>query len=112
MLDATQASNSGRVISFDDAQVVPGIVNGTYFLIVSGQAPCMNMQVALVPRIYVRCPEFWEIEVVGTLPGGFCLTAIRPYSVTIPLTGIIGSIGVEVVGANRSEQFKVPGGCS
>lgn len=112
LLASTQQASSGRIIAFDDAQVVPGIVNGTYFLIVSGQAPCLNMAVSLMPLIYVSCPEYWEIEVVGTLPSGFCLTAVRPYVATIPLTGITGSEGIEVVGSNGRKRFDVSGGCS
>ena len=112
LLDSTAAATSGRVIAFNDAQVSPGIVNDTWFLTVSGEAPCLNMTVSLVPRIYVKCPEYWAIEVVGTLPGGFCLTAMRPYLQFIPLTGIIGSKGIEVVGANGSKTFDLTGGCT
>lgn len=112
LLDTTRQSSGGRVIAFEDAQVVPGIVNGTYFLIVSGQAPCLNMEVALMPLIYVRCPDYWEIEVVGTLPSGFCLPTVRPYTATISLTGITGSKGVEVVGSTDRQKFDVEGGCS
>ncbi len=112
LLDTTQQASSGRIISFDDAQVVPGILNGTFFLSVSGQAPCLNMTVSLMPLIYVRCPEYWEIEVVGALPSGFCLEAVRPYVVTIALTGITGSKGIEVLGSNDRRRFDVSGGCS
>lgn len=112
LLDSTKPASGGRVIAFEDAQVVPGIVKDTFFLSVSGQAPCLNMMVSLVPLVYVRCPEFWEIEVVGTLPSGFCLTAVRPYVVTIPLMGITGSQGIEVVGSNDRRRFEVLGGCS
>ena len=111
LLDATRAATSSRVISFDKAEVRPGIVSGTYFLIVSGEAPCFNMVVTLTPLIYITCPEYWEIEVVGTLPGGVCLTAMRPYTVTIPLAGITGSKGIEVVGFNKQVKFEVSGGC-
>ena len=110
-LEKLQAANSVRKIGFDDAAVVPGIVPGTYFLVVRGEAPCLNMEVNLSPLIYINCPDYWGIEVVGSLPGGFCLDAIKPYVVTIPLAGIIGSRGIEVIGANRSERFDVAGGC-
>jgi len=32
------------------------------------------MGVSLVPLIYVKQPEYWGIEVIGTLPGGICLS--------------------------------------
>ena len=111
LLDTSSAAASSRVIAFDKAAVVPGIVPETFFLIVTGEAPCSNMEVALLPLIYIDCPEYWGIEVVGTLPGGFCLDAIKRFDLAIPLTGITGSKGIEVIGANRREQFDVSGGC-
>ena len=105
------AAQSCRLINFDKAEVRPGFVSGTWILIVSGVAPCANMEVSLMPLIYVRCPEYWGIEVVGCLPQGFCLTALKPYTVSIQLTGITGSQGIEVIGANKTEKFEVKGGC-
>jgi hypothetical protein len=112
ILDETIDATSGRVVAYEKADVIPGFVSGTFLLVVSGQVGCWNMEVALTPVIYIRCPDYWEIEVVGTMPGGFCLEAIKPYVVTIPLSGITGSKGIEVVGANKREQFQVSGGCS
>ncbi|WP_084718285.1 hypothetical protein [Sphingomonas sanxanigenens] len=112
LLSATKPSESSRVIDYENAEIVAGFVNDTFFLVVSGHAPCLNMDVTLSPLIYVTCPDYWGIEVVGTLKGGFCLTAIRPYTVSIPLAGITGSKGVELIGRSKSEQFDVTGGCS
>lgn len=102
-------SASVRLISFARAQVVGGFVSGTYFLIVSGTKPCLNMTVELSPLVYIRRPEYWGIEVVGSLPG-FCLTATAPYTVSIPLDGIIGTKGIEVIGANKKQKIAVPKG--
>lgn len=110
-LSKQPAAQSSRLINFDKAEVRPGFVPNTWILIVSGEAPCLNMDVSLVPLIYIRCPEYWGIEVVGTLPQGFCLTAVKPYTVSLPLTGVTGSKGIEVIGANKSEKFEVSGGC-
>lgn len=104
-------AQSCRLLDFEEARVDPGIVANTFFLTVRGIKPCLNMVVTLNPRIYVRCPTYWEIEVVGCLPNGICLHALGQYEVTISLTGITGSVGVEVVGATRSQQFEVTGGC-
>lgn len=111
LLDELQSSSISKLIAFDQADVVPGIVNDTFFLCVSGQVGCFNMEVRLIPRIYVRCPEYWEIEVTGTLNGGICLEAIKPYSVAVPLAGITGSKGIEVIGHGKTERFEVTGGC-
>lgn len=111
-VESLPSASSVKLISFESAVVRPGFVNDTYILIVRGEAPCLNMKVQLVPRIYIDCPDYWGIEVVGTLPGGICLTAMKPYVLTFALTGVTGSSGIEVIGANKKEKFEVPGGCS
>lgn len=101
------AAESVRKIDFEDAQVNGGFVNGTYFLTVSGEKPYLNMEVRLSPVIYVKRPEYWQIEVLGILPG-FGLPAFGRYSETIPLDGIIGTKGIEVVGATVSRRIEIP----
>ena len=101
------AAESVRLIEFDDARVVPGFVTGTWILIVSGTKPYVNMTVELSPRIYIRRPEYWGIEVVGSLPG-FGLPMTAPYSVALPLEGITGTKGVEVIGSKKSQRLRVP----
>ncbi|MEV0614525.1 hypothetical protein AB0I81_14450 [Nonomuraea sp. NPDC050404] len=96
-----------RLIDFEEAKVVRGIVPNTFILVVSGTKPYLNMEVSLVPLTYVKQPEFWGIEVVGTLKG-FGLPATAPYTVTLPLDGVIGTEGIEVIGANKSKTIKVP----
>lgn len=106
-----QASTSTKLIAYENAEVRPGFVNDTWFLHVSGEAPCLNMQVQLVPMIYITCPDHWGIEVTGTL-NGFCLDAMKPFDITIPLQHITGSQGIEVIGANRRQKFDITGGCN
>src|SRR5437762_2403326 len=101
------AASSVRLINFTRARVVPGIVKGTFILIVSGTKPYLNMTVSLSPLIYIRRPEYWGIEVVGSLHG-IGLPATAPYTVFIPLDGITGTKGIEVIGANKKQQIKVP----
>jgi hypothetical protein len=110
-LAANPAAQSCRLIDFKKAEVHPGIIPQTWFLVVSGTTPCINMKVSLIPRVYFRCPDYWGIEVVGCLPHGICLPAIGKYQVTIPLASITGSKGIEVFGASGSKKFKVSGGC-
>jgi hypothetical protein len=101
------AATSCRRIDFTKAEIRPGVVNNTYFLVVTGTKPYVAVQVTLVPRIYVTRPEYWQIEVVGCLPG-ISLPRLAPYSVTIPLDGITGTKGVEVVGATKSKKMTHP----
>ena len=101
------APQSCRLIDFDKAEVRPGFVDGTFFLIVNGNAPCFNMRVQLMPLIYIQRPEYWEIEVVGCQAGPVCLPAVKPYTETLPLDGILGTKGIEVVGASRRVKIEV-----
>ena len=110
-LASNPAPQSCRLIDFEKVDVRPGIIPNTFFLTVAGTKPCTNMRVELIPLVYVRCPEYWGIEVVGCLPNGICLTATEPYNVTIPLAGITGSRGIEVIGANKRQRCDVSHGC-
>lgn len=107
--EALPQPSSSRLINFDPerTEVRPGIVSGTYILIVRGDTPYLNMKVNLVPLVYVTQPEYWGIEVIGTLEG-FGLPALEPYTVTLPLNATIGTKGIEVIGANVSEKIQVP----
>ena len=99
---------SCRRIEFTTAEVVPGIINDTYFLVVSGTKSYLNMKVDLVPLWYVKQPEYWGIEVIGCL-SGFGLPVLTPYTVHIPLDGIRGTKGIEVIGATSSQKIDIGG---
>ncbi len=107
-LRTAKPPKSCRLVDFETAEVRPGFVPNTFFLIVSGTVPCANMRVELVPLVYIQRPDYWEIEVVGCLPGPICLPQVRKYTETIPLDGILGKAGIEVVGATRTERIRVP----
>ncbi|MEH2083406.1 MAG: hypothetical protein V7K89_26540 [Nostoc sp.] len=95
---------SSRLIDFEEAEIRPGIVSDTYILVVRGTKPYLNLEVNLVPLVYVQQPEYWGVEVVGTLPG-IGLPATTSYTVSLPIDGIRGKQGVEVIGANGSKQL-------
>lgn len=103
---AAPVSQSVRRIDFRSARVVK-TKPGHYKLIVAGVKPCSNMQVHLSPLIYIQQPIYWGIEVVGVL-AGICITAVKPYSVSISLDGILGKKGIEVIGATRKKKINVP----
>jgi hypothetical protein len=94
-------------MDFTHCEVRPGFLPDTYVLIVSGQKPYVNMHIDLVPLIYIRQPEYWEIEVVGCLRG-IGLPVLTPYTVSLPLDGVRGVQGIEVVGATRRKRVHVP----
>ena len=87
--------SSCRLIEFEKADVVPGFVPKTFFLIVAGTKPWATMKVELHPLIYIRQPEYWGIEVVGCQAGiGLPMTA--PYHVALDITHLLGTKGIEV----------------
>jgi hypothetical protein len=104
---ALPKAESCRLIDFTKCEVRPGFLPDTYVLIVAGLKPYVNMHVDLVPLIYIRQPEYWEIEVVGCLRG-IGLPVLTPYTVSLPLDGVRGVQGIEVVGANRRKRVHVP----
>lgn len=96
---------SCRLIDFEEAEVIffPGLPP-QHTLVVRGQKPYLNMKVLLVPRPHIGL-DYAPIEVVGcngTLP------AFGPYEETLDLAGLLGSKGIEVIGANRSQKIDVP----
>jgi hypothetical protein len=105
--EARPPTRACRLLDFDKVEVRPGFVPRTFILIVSGTKPYANMSVDLRPLTYVRQPEYWGIEVVGCLPG-FGLPVVAPYTASLPLDGVTGRRGIEVIGATRSEKLDVP----
>jgi len=105
------APQSSRLIDFERVKIItlesfpPQLV-----LVVAGTKPYLNMEVTLQPLVYIRQPEYWGIEVVGTLPGGIGLPATAPYQVSLALGGNIGTAGIEVIGATRSERRDIDDG--
>jgi hypothetical protein len=99
---------SSRLIDFDRAEIVTlDSFPPRHVLKVTGVKPFLNMEVDLVPLVYIRQPEYWGIEVVGRLRG-IGLPALAPYTVSMPLDGFIGTQGIEVIGATRSQKIGVP----
>ncbi len=102
-------ASSSRLIDFERVEIVTlESFPPQYVLVVRGTKPYLNMRVELAPLVYIRQPEYWGIEVVGRLRGGIGLPALAPYTVSIPLSGTMGTEGIEVIGATRSEKIEVP----
>jgi len=80
---------------------------GHSLLIVRGVAPSVSTRVFLSHRVYKRRPDWWGIEVVGALPGGVCLKDDRFYEACIPVAGLIGAMGIEVVGATGRMKIEI-----
>jgi hypothetical protein len=99
---------SARLIDFDHAEII--ILESfppQYVLVVSGSMPYWNMKVILSPLTYIRRPEYWGIEVIGSVGGIGLPSPGAPYSVSLPITGFIGTCGIEVIGASRSQRYDI-----
>ena len=105
--EALPHSSTCRLIDFDKADVVPGFVSKTFFLIVAGTKPWLTMKVELYPLVYIRQPEYWGIEVVACQEG-IGLPQTAPYHVALDITHLLGTKGIEVIGASNKKQFNVP----
>lgn len=102
-----------RLIDFDRADVItPMIYPPQPRLVVSGTLPHPEMEVTLVPLVYVSAPPYWGVQVVGSLSAeeaeGPMLTIALPFSVELDLESCTGTVGVDVIGASRTEQIGVP----
>jgi hypothetical protein len=101
-----------RLIDFQQTNVVtPMIFPPQPRLVVSGVL-AFQMDVTLVPLMYVSQPTYWGIQVVGSTGDpephvSQPITSI-PYTVEIDLAGITGTEGVEVIGATMTERLAVP----
>jgi hypothetical protein len=102
-------SSTCRLITFDKAHAQPGIVNGTWFLYVSGEKLWSNMLVELIPAIYVTTPDYWLVEVVGCV-SGIGLPIMTPYHVTstqLTRGNGIGNKGIEILGATHKQIIDI-----
>jgi hypothetical protein len=88
------------------AEIHPGFLPNSFILIVSGKKPYLNMTVRLSPLTYIRQPEYWEIQVIGSVPG-IGLPTIGSYTESLPLDGVRGTKGVIVKWADDSEKFDI-----
>jgi hypothetical protein len=104
---------TGRLINFERADAITTMMYPPHpVLVVSGQTPVPGMDVALVPVMYVSQPEYWAIQVVGSVSDAprpmQPIAGGSPYRVELALTGVTGTKGVDVVGADQTERIDVP----
>lgn len=96
-------------LDFRKAVVVPGEAPGSLVLTVSGTKPRdaqRGAAVKLNPLAYEVRPEFWKIEVLWDTAEAN-VPFVTPFTVSIPLDGICGSRGVEVVGQTRTQKISI-----
>ncbi len=94
-------------VDFDKAELQPGSVPGSLVLAVSGNTSSSSSRgcpVKLVPATYVAQPDYWRIEVLWDRADAI-FQSICPFSVSIPLDGIRGRLGIELIGKTISQRL-------
>jgi heat shock protein HslJ len=99
-----------QTIDFDKATVTQRPSTATvprYLLTVTGTKPSETQTVTLEPVTYVQQPDYWLIVVKACNTTHTLLPGPAPYTATLDLWGIVGTQGIQVAGATRSERIEV-----
>ncbi|QJB69152.1 hypothetical protein [Parasphingorhabdus halotolerans] len=113
----TEKAGRANAVAFDHAELRAGPTFGHgLYLVVSGPAPKNCGQVILVPSLEQHNPEYRRIEIVAeqrapAADHGLALAA-DSYEKSIPLSGLAGTKGIELIGANGTQKFSLTGGAS
>lgn len=107
LFSSLPAPQSCRLMDFESAEVLAETPLGYPALFVHGEKPYEAMTVTLQPLFYVRQPEYWGIEIVGCLPSGAFPDVTGSYVVILPLVGVTGTRGIEIIGATGSKRIDV-----
>jgi hypothetical protein len=105
---------NGRIIDFEQAELRRVPFQDSLYLWVRGRLPEAGLDARLSPRIYYGRPEYWGIEVaaivsgepandIGSADGGLV------FERSVPLTGIVGTKGVSVIGASQVQHIEIDG---
>lgn len=104
----------GQIIDFEKAELRHLPFQDSLYLWVKGRLPAHGYDARLAPRIYNDGrPEYWAIDVAA-----FSQTAANDgddtngdlvFERSVPLTGIVGTKGVAVIGASHSQQIDIVG---
>ena len=101
--DRLPLAQTCRRLDFDWVSIEAATADHAAVLVVAGVKHWLNLMVELVPRCYQTRPDYWGIEVVGTLPG-FGVPSLVEYNVALSLDGVRGVLGIEIFGATKSER--------
>lgn len=105
--DSTPPSSNWVPVDFDKAELQPGSVPGSLVLVVSGNTSSSSSRgcpVKLVPATYVTQPDYWRVEVLWDRAHAIFQSEC-PFSVFMPLDGIRGRLGIELIGKTASRRL-------
>lgn len=108
---------NGRIIDFENAELKTLPFQDSLYLWVSGRMPVGCLEITLAPRIYYDRPEYWGIEVAvvakpkaandSEIGAVDATTASVMFERSVPLSGITGSRGISVIGANQIKRIEI-----
>jgi hypothetical protein len=101
--DSLPCAQTCRRVDFDRVEIREATRLGGRLLLVSGIKSWADLRVTLEPLSYREMPDFQMIEVVGRLAASG-LPALVDFCVALPLESILGRIGIEIIGATKSER--------
>jgi len=106
----SDTSERVNAVAFDSAELRAGPTMGQgLYLVVSGPAPTKGAHVRLLPVLGDSSPAYRRIDIVfeehqvSDLPP----STVQPlrYEKSMPLSGLAGTKGIELVGANGRKKF-------
>ena len=110
---------NGRIIDFEIAELKTLPFQDSLYLWVSGRMPAGSFEVTLAPRIYHDRPEYWGIEVAIVATQAaikdqkvvdlLANEAPSMFERSVPLSGVTGSRGISVIGANQIKRIEITG---
>ncbi len=105
----------GQIIDFEKAELRRMPFQDSLYLWVKGRLPAQGFDARLAPRIYNHGrPEYWMIEVAAFSRMVAANDDIDTddsliFERSVPLTGITGTRGVTVIGANHMQRIDIDG---
>jgi hypothetical protein len=105
----------GQIIDFEKAELRRMPFQDSLYLWVKGRLPAEGFDARLAPRIYNNGrPEYWAIEVAAFTSKAAANDIgddadVLMFERSIPLTGITGIKGVNVIGAKRTQRIEIDG---
>ncbi len=109
----------GQIIDFEKAELRRMPFQDSLYLWVKGRLPAQGFDARLAPRIYNDGrPDYWAIEVaafsslVAANDAGDADSLAHEnlsFERSVPLTGITGTRGVTVIGANHMQRIEIDG---
>ncbi len=113
MMAAPGKSGRRNAAAFDSAELRAGpTLDQGLYLIVSGPSPKPGAHIRLLPILGDTQPEYQQIELTWDTRAANdhdVSMGVERYEKSMPLSGLSGKKGIELVGANGTKKFNLTG---